>query len=178
MRKGRELARQLQIHMNLESSPYETREFLVQKILASYEKALSIITQQPTATAAGTSSVALPMSESPPSLNLSPRSDQDSDRDQEFNRDNASRRRLAIHTKFLDLILMILKLIFIYIYIYMFLLSPGLFNLIQTFYLLFMPCLVGFFFIFSSAFSEKPFKKNYSLLVLIKKVFENLKHFF
>ncbi|XP_015878191.1 probable WRKY transcription factor 53 [Ziziphus jujuba] len=100
--QGRELARQLQIHLNVPSSSYETREFLVQKILVSYEKALSMIhgsissageITQPTA--AGTSTLAIRKSESPPSLNGSPRSDQDSDHDQDFNRD-ASRKRKSL----------------------------------------------------------------------------------
>lgn len=96
--QGRELAKQLQIHINVPSSSYETREFLVQKILASYEKALSMVhgsnssAGDPNPTnIAGVSNIH--KSESPPSLNGSPRSDQDSDRDQDF-RDSSSRKRL------------------------------------------------------------------------------------
>lgn len=92
--QGRELARQLQIHLNVPSSSHDTREFLVQRILASYEKALSMVhglgDPNPTNTVAGVANV--PMSESPPSLTGSPRSDQDSDRDHDL-RDASSRKR-------------------------------------------------------------------------------------
>lgn len=95
--QGRELARQLQIHINAPSSSYETREFLVQKILASYEKALSMVhgsnssAGDPNPTIiAGVANIQ--MSESPPSLTGSPRSDQDSDRDQDF-KDASTRKR-------------------------------------------------------------------------------------
>ncbi|XP_038685415.1 probable WRKY transcription factor 30 isoform X2 [Tripterygium wilfordii] len=64
--EGRELAKQLQSYLNLPFSPNETQEVLVQRIIASYEKALSMLN-----CSVGTSS--------PPSLNGSPRSDQDSD---------------------------------------------------------------------------------------------------
>lgn len=40
--QGKALAKQLRNHLNPSSSP-ETREFLVQKILCSYEKALSVL---------------------------------------------------------------------------------------------------------------------------------------
>ncbi|EEF48991.1 probable WRKY transcription factor 53 [Ricinus communis] len=84
LRMGRELTRQLQIHLNIPSYSRETRELLVQKILSSYEKALSmlnlsrLITKEPLPTGVATNG----MPESPPlSLSGSPRSDQDSDRD-------------------------------------------------------------------------------------------------
>ncbi|GFS32153.1 WRKY family transcription factor [Actinidia rufa] len=41
--QGLELAKQLQIHLNVSSSSHETRELLVHKILNSYDKALSIL---------------------------------------------------------------------------------------------------------------------------------------
>jgi len=79
---GMELAKQLQIHLNVPSSSRETREVLVQKILTSYEKALSMLNF-------GTSlvgelhpvgGITIRNSESPPSHSGSPRSE-DSDRD-------------------------------------------------------------------------------------------------
>lgn len=79
---GMELAKQLQIHLNVPSSSRETREVLVQKILTSYEKALSMLNF-------GTGlvgelhpvgGVTIRNSESPPSHSGSPRSE-DSDRD-------------------------------------------------------------------------------------------------
>ncbi|KAB2596783.1 WRKY transcription factor 53 [Pyrus ussuriensis x Pyrus communis] len=97
--QGRELARQLQIHLNAPSSPHGTRELLVQKIILSYEKALSILNsigspsgceqQQPTG------HVAIRMVESPPhSLNGSPWSE---DSDREFkdhdNKDSSGKRK-------------------------------------------------------------------------------------
>ncbi|KAJ8753051.1 hypothetical protein K2173_011819 [Erythroxylum novogranatense] len=66
LRKGRELARQLQIHLNLPYSSRETREImLLQKILNSFEKSLSIVNFR--SLGSGTS-VPIPMSESLPSL--------------------------------------------------------------------------------------------------------------
>jgi hypothetical protein len=85
--QGRELARQLQIHLNLPSSSPETREFLVEKILSSYEKALSMLSLSTSSVPGG---AILRMSESPPSLAGSPRSE-DSDRD--FKDQDASRKR-------------------------------------------------------------------------------------
>ena len=41
--QGMELAKQLQIHLNVASSSHETRELLVHKILNSYDKALSML---------------------------------------------------------------------------------------------------------------------------------------
>ncbi|KAL5813167.1 hypothetical protein ACOSQ3_028117 [Xanthoceras sorbifolium] len=100
--QGRELARQLQIHLNLpaatsnsSSSQEITREMLVQEIVSSYEKALSMLVgavDQPAApqlqppTSGGGPGI-----ESPP-LSASPRSDQDSDRDQEL-KDGSKKRK-------------------------------------------------------------------------------------
>lgn len=95
---GRELARQLQIHINAPSSTHESRELLVHKILNSYEKALNLVkvnatvgmgeTQQQTGTPTGetesrsqqSTGITVGMSESPRSLSGSPRSE-DSDRE-------------------------------------------------------------------------------------------------
>ncbi|KAH7557757.1 hypothetical protein JRO89_XS11G0215200 [Xanthoceras sorbifolium] len=100
--QGRELVRQLQIHLNLpaatsnsSSSQEITREMLVQEIVSSYEKALSMLVgavDQPAApqlqppTSGGGPGI-----ESPP-LSASPRSDQDSDRDQEL-KDGSKKRK-------------------------------------------------------------------------------------
>ncbi|XVE58405.1 hypothetical protein DITRI_Ditri04bG0167200 [Diplodiscus trichospermus] len=82
--QGRELARQLQLYLNMpsSSSSHETPELLVQKIQASYEKALSMLNSNVTSSAAEPqpSGLAIRMSESPPSRSASPRSE-DSDRD-------------------------------------------------------------------------------------------------
>ncbi|CAI9092374.1 OLC1v1027594C1 [Oldenlandia corymbosa var. corymbosa] len=97
--QGRELARQLQIHINAPSSTHESRELLVHKILKSYEKALNLVKsnapagmgetqqQQTGATMAVSENRSHPstgitfgMSESPTSLSGSPRSE-DSDRE-------------------------------------------------------------------------------------------------
>ncbi|KAB5531665.1 hypothetical protein DKX38_018335 [Salix brachista] len=79
---GMELAKQLQIHLNVSSSPRETREMLLQGILTSYEKALSMLNL-----GAGlvgelhpVGGITIRNSESPPSRSGSPRSE-DSDRD-------------------------------------------------------------------------------------------------
>ncbi|OMO56398.1 DNA-binding WRKY [Corchorus olitorius] len=103
--EGRELAKQVQLHLNVPSSSSssshdQTRELilLVQKIQASYEKALSILNfntsnllagdnQQPPLPSSG---VAIRMPESPPSRSVSPRSE-DSDREHELK--DASKKR-------------------------------------------------------------------------------------
>ncbi|KAJ6748848.1 WRKY TRANSCRIPTION FACTOR 30-RELATED [Salix purpurea] len=80
---GMELAKQLQIHLNVSSSPRETREMLLQGILTSYEKALSMLNLGGGSVAGELHPVGgIPIrnSESPPSLSGSPRSE-DSDRD-------------------------------------------------------------------------------------------------
>ncbi|KAK6925952.1 WRKY domain [Dillenia turbinata] len=83
---GRDLAKQLQIHLSVSSSSLEACESLVQKILASYEKALSILKYNgslsaPTATEPVTTPIGnVPASESPRSLSASPHSE-DSDLD-------------------------------------------------------------------------------------------------
>ncbi|XP_050386709.1 probable WRKY transcription factor 53 [Argentina anserina] len=118
--QGRELARQLQIHLNATSSLNPStssqtalaREVLIQKIISSYEKALSLLSfgssapisvavdqqhqQQPTSTvAAPTGVVTIRMANSPPSLNGSPRSE-DSDDHKDPSR---KRKSLARWTK-------------------------------------------------------------------------------
>jgi hypothetical protein len=97
--QGLELARQLQIYLNVSSSSNETREILIQKIISTFEKALEMVNRkrhvnmgesshQQYPSASGT--LAIRISDSPP-LSCSLRSE-DSDRD--FNRDhNASRKR-------------------------------------------------------------------------------------
>ena len=93
---GRELAKQLQIHLSVSSSSHDARESLVQKILTSYEKALSLLrcsgpVGEPQAAAAGGGgAVGIGMSESPRSLSGSPRSE-DSDKEQEHK--DGSRKR-------------------------------------------------------------------------------------
>ncbi|GKU89167.1 hypothetical protein SLEP1_g3339 [Rubroshorea leprosula] len=75
--QGRELAKQLQFHLNAPTSSKESRELLLQRILVSYEKALSILMNCGTSAAAEVQPTGpIRMVESPPS----PRSE-DSDRD-------------------------------------------------------------------------------------------------
>ncbi|KDP22172.1 hypothetical protein JCGZ_26003 [Jatropha curcas] len=86
---GRELARQLQVHLNIPSSSREAREMLVQRILNSYEKALSILNLSNSSIRETTLTPAVAiggLSESP--LSGSPRSE-DSDQDPK----DASRKR-------------------------------------------------------------------------------------
>ena len=105
--RGKELATQLQIHLNANSSSssssHEAREYLVHKILVSYEKALSMLNWTSSSAAGGDLhplqpplGVPIRMSESPPSLTGSPRSE-DSDRDQENKDSIGSRKRYTIH---------------------------------------------------------------------------------
>lgn len=86
--QGMELAKQLRQNLGAKSSP-ETREFLVQRILSSYEKSLLILKwsgsmgsgqqhqQQPQGGGGGLGvATNLPVPESPISVNESPRSDE------------------------------------------------------------------------------------------------------
>ncbi|CAL9008833.1 unnamed protein product [Prunus brigantina] len=97
--QGRELARQLQIHLNVPSSSHGTRESLVQKIIVSYEKALSMLNSSSSASGGEqqlpTGHAAIRMIESPPpSLNGSPLSE-DSDREfkDQDNKDSSRKRK-------------------------------------------------------------------------------------
>ena len=98
--QGREIAMQLQAYLNVPSSSHETRELLVQKIQASYEKALSMLNCNTTSLQAADqpqlSGLAIRMSESPPSRSGSPRSE-DSDRDfKEQELKDASKKRYRL----------------------------------------------------------------------------------
>ncbi|KAF8379670.1 hypothetical protein HHK36_029114 [Tetracentron sinense] len=92
--QGRELVKQLRVHLN--SSSHETAEFLVEKIISSYEKALHILKRggsvgepQPTGGHTG-------MSESPRSLSDSPRSeDSDPDSKDQDHKDASKKRKTA-----------------------------------------------------------------------------------
>ncbi|GMP24703.1 hypothetical protein CsSME_00001882 [Camellia sinensis var. sinensis] len=84
--QGMELAKQLQIHLNVTTSPHDTRELLVHKILNSYDKALSMLKLNgetlPTAAAMG-------MAESPHS--------EDSDKDfKDHEHKNVSKKRKSM----------------------------------------------------------------------------------
>lgn len=90
--QGREVARRLQMCMHVPSSSQETREYLIHRIIATFEKALAMVNWTDGSTVGEASQptpVGIRMSESPP-MSGSPRSE-DSDRD---NQDpNASRKR-------------------------------------------------------------------------------------
>lgn len=99
---GRELAKQLQIYLSASSSSRDTRELLVQKILTSYNNALSMLRRsgplgEPQVPAAGGSGGGggggiggMGISESPRSLSGSPRSE---DSDKELDNRDGSRKR-------------------------------------------------------------------------------------
>ncbi|KAI4307145.1 hypothetical protein L6164_030362 [Bauhinia variegata] len=94
--QGQDLARQLQISLTAPSSSQETRELLIQKIVATFEKALSAVywntgsLDEPPQPAG----VAIRTSESPP-FSGSPRSE-DSDKDFRDQDHSASRKRKAM----------------------------------------------------------------------------------
>nr|QGQ64051.1 WRKY transcription factor 28 [Santalum album] len=100
--RGRELARQLQTHLHTPSASHESREALLQRILSSYENALSMLKcGASTSTSAFAARDPPPamgaVTESPRSMSESPRSE-DSDRefkDSELAKD-ASRKRKAL----------------------------------------------------------------------------------
>ncbi|KAH6804626.1 hypothetical protein C2S51_032873 [Perilla frutescens var. frutescens] len=83
--EGKELAKQLQHHLNLQSSSssHESREFLLQRILYSYDHALSMLTH-------GEGPPPPPTTDSPRSLAGSPPHSDDSDQDL------ASRKRKTV----------------------------------------------------------------------------------
>lgn len=95
LKQGRDFAKQLQIHLNALNSSNETREFLVHKILNSYDKALSMLKHNTgmnvEAQLVGTTPIGI--SESPRSLSWSPHSE-DSDREfKDHDNQDASKKR-------------------------------------------------------------------------------------
>ncbi|XP_050221547.1 probable WRKY transcription factor 53 [Mercurialis annua] len=90
---GRELARQLQIHVNVPSSSRETRELLVQKIVTSYENALSMLNLSSLMQQSGATARIMPSDSPSASLGGSPRSDQDSDRELKDQQDPNRKRK-------------------------------------------------------------------------------------
>ncbi|KAG6387759.1 hypothetical protein SASPL_152951 [Salvia splendens] len=90
--QGKEMAMQLQNHLNLQSSSsHESPEFLLQRIMYSYDQALSMLTRNDPAAARSEPPLLQPMPESPLPVAGSPLSD---DSDQDFT-DQASRKRKA-----------------------------------------------------------------------------------
>lgn len=82
--QGRELAKQLQVHLDhAQSSSHESRELLLHQIILSYDNVLSKL--KPSNYNAATSN-------SPLSLVGSPHSDES---DPDFNKDQSSRKRLV-----------------------------------------------------------------------------------
>lgn len=106
--QGKELAKQLQNQLNLQSSSsssHENREILLQRIMYSYDQALSMLThnEPPAAAAAGgtgggeeevPASAPAPAPTPTPTPWLVAGSPQSDDSDQDFT-DQASRKRLA-----------------------------------------------------------------------------------
>ncbi|KAK2996710.1 hypothetical protein RJ639_041864 [Escallonia herrerae] len=101
LKQGRELARQLQVHLNSPSSSHETRQVLVSTILNSLDKALSML-KCGTAGGGGeqqTIGTLIAVSDSPRSFSGSPHSE-DSDRDIQDpeHKDSVSRKRKSSST--------------------------------------------------------------------------------
>ncbi|KAM7463715.1 hypothetical protein LguiA_031836 [Lonicera macranthoides] len=98
LKQGRDLAKQLQIHLNKPNSSNEMREFLVHEILNSYDKAFSMLNYN-TGITVETQSVGtapIGMLESPQSLSWSPRSE-DSDRDfKDHDNQDVSKKRKSM----------------------------------------------------------------------------------
>lgn len=93
--QGRELARRLQMCLHAPSSPQETQEFLIQRIIAAFEKALATLNWNGGSSVGEAShavQVGIRTCESPP-LSGSPRSE-DSERD--FQDQNASKKRRSM----------------------------------------------------------------------------------
>ncbi|KAK2654092.1 hypothetical protein Ddye_013948 [Dipteronia dyeriana] len=107
LRQGRELARQLQLHLvNLPCSTQETREMLVHKIVSSYEKAISMLMNSNSSTSTSVvpggvdhqhqhqqpAAAAQPTYGAGPGIESPPLSGEDSDRDQEL-KDGSKKRK-------------------------------------------------------------------------------------
>lgn len=93
--EGRELAKQLQIHLNVLSSSHKTREVLIDRILNSYDQALSMLKYSGTSGETQQGGLRIGTLDSPRSLSGSPRSDGS---DHEFKDQDAkegSKKRLA-----------------------------------------------------------------------------------
>lgn len=97
-RRGKELAKQLQIHLNAPTSAHETREFLAHKVIVSFDKMLNMLNSAGTSIVTGYERVGggrdVRATESPNSFSGSPRSE---DSDQDFRSSDskldASRKR-------------------------------------------------------------------------------------
>lgn len=100
-RRGKELAKQLQIHLNAPTSAHETREFLAHKVIVSFDKMLNMLNSAGTSIVTGYERVGggrdVRATESPNSFSGSPRSE---DSDQDFRSSDskldASRKRKAM----------------------------------------------------------------------------------
>ncbi|XAR71661.1 hypothetical protein NMG60_11018041 [Bertholletia excelsa] len=92
--QGRELAKQLQIHLNAASSSHEARELLVHKILNSYDKALSMLKwNEESQQQAGRSGALTGMLESPTYHSASPSEDSDQELKDPELRDQSKKRK-------------------------------------------------------------------------------------
>lgn len=87
--QGKELAKRLRNHLNPSSSP-ETREFLVQEILSSYEKALSMLNYSHSLQSNKLDITVVESPRSFPNTATSPRSDAS---DQDYCKDVVSKKR-------------------------------------------------------------------------------------
>ncbi|QHO29779.1 hypothetical protein S245_025707 [Arachis hypogaea] len=93
--QGLELARQLQIHLHVASTPHETRDLLIQNIISAFENALHILKWTPPPAAAVDPSIspAIRMSQESPPLSAG---SEDSDRDLRDHDPNASKKRKSL----------------------------------------------------------------------------------
>lgn len=90
--QGMELAKQRQIHLNEPSSSHETSEFLGENFLASYEKAYSMLHLSSSKGEPQPIRGSIGMSESPPSLAGSPRSEDSRELKDQEHIDTSKRR--------------------------------------------------------------------------------------
>ncbi|MED6213800.1 WRKY Transcription Factor [Stylosanthes scabra] len=105
--QGLEMARQLQIHLHVASTPHETRDLLIQNIISAFENALHILKWTPPPSAAADPSpspspvVGIKMLHESPPLNTGSPHSEESDRDLRDQDPTASRKRknLARWTK-------------------------------------------------------------------------------
>ncbi|MED6216271.1 WRKY Transcription Factor [Stylosanthes scabra] len=102
--QGLEMARQLQIHLHVASTPHETRDLLIQNIISAFENALHILKWTPPPSAAADPSpspspsplVGIRMPHESPSLNTGSPHSEESDRDLRDQDPNASRKRKSL----------------------------------------------------------------------------------
>lgn len=94
--EGRELAKQLQIHLNVSSSSHKTRDVLIDKILNSYDQALSILKYGGMSGETQQGGLRIGTLDSPRSLSGSPRSDGSDHESKDHDTKEGSKKRKAM----------------------------------------------------------------------------------